>query len=72
MIKEITFSNFRNLDGTYIFGKELNVVTGKNNSGKTNLLDGIRLAFSSLTNDYFKIKKVILRIVMTVRKSLLK
>ena len=55
MIKSITFSNFRNLNGKYYFNKQLSVVIGKNNSGKTNLLEGIRLAFSSITNDYFKI-----------------
>ena len=55
MIKSVTFKNFRNLDGKYEFNKTLNVIIGKNNSGKTNLLDGIKLAFSAITNDYFKI-----------------
>lgn len=55
MIQEIEFENFRNLKGKYIFNKKLNVIVGKNNSGKTNLLDGIRLAFSTISNDYFKI-----------------
>ncbi len=31
MIKEVEFINFRNLDGKYLFGNKLNVVTGKNN-----------------------------------------
>lgn len=57
MIKSITFENFRNLSGNYKFNENLNVIFGINNSGKTNVLDGIRLAFSVLTNDYFKISK---------------
>ena len=42
----------------YKFNNSLNIVVGKNNSGKTNLLDGIRLAFSSITDDYFKVEKI--------------
>lgn len=57
MIKSIEFNNFRNLKEKYEFNKTLNVIMGKNNSGKTNLLDGIKLAFSTITNDYFKINK---------------
>ena len=55
MIKSIEFKNFRNLNGRYNFDKTLNVIIGKNNSGKTNILEGIRLAFSAITNDYCKI-----------------
>lgn len=55
MIKSIEFKNFRNINGKYIFDKRLNVIVGKNNSGKTNLLEGIKLAFSCITSDYFKI-----------------
>lgn len=55
MIKSIEFKNFRNINGKYIFNKKLNVIVGKNNSGKTNLLEGIKLAFSCITSDYFKI-----------------
>lgn len=57
MIKEIEFTNFRNLNGKYVLNNKLNIIAGKNNSGKTNFLEGIRLAFSSVSNDYFKIKK---------------
>lgn len=57
MIKEIEFTNFRNLNGKYVLNNKLNIIVGKNNSGKTNFLEGIRLAFSSVSNDYFKIKK---------------
>lgn len=57
MIKSIEFENFRNLNCSYKFNNSLNIVVGKNNSGKTNLLDGIRLAFSSITDDYFKVEK---------------
>lgn len=55
MIKSVEFKNFRNLNGIYNFDNRLNVIIGKNNSGKTNVLDGIKLAFSTITNDYFKI-----------------
>lgn len=57
MIKSIEFSNYRNLNKKFQFDEKLNVIFGNNNSGKTNLLDGIRLAFSTITNDYFKISK---------------
>lgn len=55
MIKSVEFKNFRNLNGKYEFDSNLNVLIGKNNSGKTNVLEGIRLAFSAISNDYFKI-----------------
>ena len=55
MIKSVEFKNFRNLNGIYNFDNRLNVIIGKNNSWKTNVLDGIKLAFSTITNDYFKI-----------------
>lgn len=55
MIKSVEFKNFRNINGKYVFNNNLNVIVGKNNSGKTNVLDGIKLAFSCITNDYFKI-----------------
>ena len=57
MIKSIAFENFRNLSGKYQFKTNINIFTGKNSSGKTNLLDGARLAFSVLTGDYFRISK---------------
>ena len=57
MIKRILFDNFRNISGVYKFNENFNVIFGPNNSGKTNILDGIKLAFSTLTNDYFKISK---------------
>lgn len=57
MIKNIEFIDYRNLNGKYNFNKNINMLFGKNNTGKTNLLDGIRLAFSAITQDYFKINK---------------
>ncbi|MBP5444813.1 MAG: AAA family ATPase [Acholeplasmatales bacterium] len=57
MIRTVEFNNFRNLNRVYRIDNKLNVIFGKNNSGKTNLLDGIRIAFSAITNDYCKIKK---------------
>ena len=55
MIKSVEFKNFRNLEGKYNFNENLNVIIGKNNSGKTNILEGIKLAFSTINNEYFKI-----------------
>lgn len=57
MIKSINFLNYRNLNGKYIFNNNIDIIIGRNNEGKTNLLDGIRLAFSCITSEYFKIKK---------------
>lgn len=57
MIKSIEFINYRNLNQKFKFDKTINIIFGNNNSGKTNLLDGIRLAFSTITNDYCKISK---------------
>ena len=55
MIKSIEFENFRNLNKKYILNERMNIVFGKNSSGKSNLLDGINLSFSSITGEYFKI-----------------
>ncbi len=57
MIKSVEFKNFRNLRGKYDFCNVINVLFGKNNTGKTNFLDGIKLAFSTISGDYFKINK---------------
>ena len=57
MIKSVEFINFRNLSGKYHLKTRINLLVGKNSSGKTNLLDGIRLAFSTITGDYFRISK---------------
>ncbi|EFP63321.1 hypothetical protein HMPREF0983_00176 [Erysipelotrichaceae bacterium 3_1_53] len=57
MIKSIEFKNFRNLSCKFLFDNKLNIIVGKNNSGKTNLLDGIRLAFSTISGDYFRVEK---------------
>lgn len=55
MIKSIEFENFRNLNCKYEFTEAFNVIVGKNSSGKTNLLEGIKLAISTIKGDYFKI-----------------
>lgn len=57
MIESIKFENYRNLDKEYFFNNKCNFIFGKNNSGKSNLLDGIRLAFSSFDGNYVKIQK---------------
>lgn len=58
MIKSVSFKNFRNLNNkSYSFNSNFNLIIGKNNSGKTNILDGIRIAFSSFDGNYVKIQK---------------
>lgn len=58
MIEKVSFTNYRNLDGkTYTFKDNLGVVIGKNGDGKTNLLEGIKLAFSSFDGSYMKVNK---------------
>ena len=57
MIQSIEFKNFRNVKGKYEFNNILNVIIGKNNSGKSNLLDGIKLAFSAISSEFFKVVK---------------
>lgn len=57
MIKSIQFVNFRNLSHKYEFSEKFNVISGVNNGGKTNLLEGIRLAFSAIDGSYFKVSK---------------
>lgn len=58
MIKSVRFRNFRNIqDKTFIFNDKLNIIIGKNNSGKTNILEGIKLAFSAINNSYMKVDK---------------
>lgn len=55
MIKSVEFKNFRNVNGLYTFNKTLNIIIGKNSTGKTNILDGIKVAFSTITDDYCRI-----------------
>src|SRR5690554_4584463 len=55
MIKEVVFKNFRNLSGKYQLENGINVIVGKNSTGKTNFLDGIKLAFFTLIGDYFPV-----------------
>ena len=58
MIKSVIFHNFRNIqDKKFIFNDKLNIIIGKNNSGKTNILEGIKLAFSAINNSYMKVDK---------------
>lgn len=58
MIDYIEFKNFRNLDGKrYVINTPLTAIVGANSSGKTNILDGIRYAFSAISGDYFKVEK---------------
>lgn len=55
MIREVVFKNFRNLSGKYQLENGINVIVGKNSTGKTNFLDGIKLAFFTLIGDYFPV-----------------
>lgn len=57
MIKSIEFRNFRNLNKKYFFKSNFNFIVGKNNSGKTNLLEGIKLAFGTISMEYVKVQK---------------
>lgn len=58
MIKSVIFHNFRNVqDKKFIFNDKLNIIIGKNNSGKTNILEGVKLAFSAINNSYMKVDK---------------
>lgn len=58
MIKSVRFRNFRNMqDKKFNFNDKLNIIIGKNNSGKTNILEGIRLAFSAINNSYMKVDR---------------
>lgn len=57
MIKSIEFRRFRNLHQKYEFIKSFNVITGLNNGGKTNILEGVRLAFSAVDGSYFRLRK---------------
>ena len=44
-------------DKKFIFNDKLNIIIGKNNSGKTNILEGIKLAFRTINNSYIKVDK---------------
>lgn len=51
-IKKITIKNFRSFDEdgiTVLFNKGVNAIIGENNSGKTAVLDAIRIAYSTAT-----------------------
>lgn len=50
-LKKITIKNFRVFDETgidVVFNKGVNAVIGENNSGKSSLIDAIRIAFSTI------------------------
>ena len=58
MIRSVVFQNFRNIKyKKFIFNDKLNIIIGKNNSGKTNILEGIKLAFSAINNSYMRVDK---------------
>lgn len=57
MIEYIEFENYRNLNGRYDFKAPFTTIVGKNSSGKTNILDGIRYAFCALSGEYYKVDK---------------
>ena len=58
MIRSVVFQNFRNMKcKKFIFNDKLNIIIGKNNSGKTNILEGIKLAFSAINNSYMRVDK---------------
>jgi AAA15 family ATPase/GTPase len=49
LIKEIEIHRFRSLDGARIQTKTVNIFSGKNNSGKSNVLRALNLFFNSET-----------------------
>ncbi len=51
-LEKLSLTNFKNYDdGSFVFGRQVNVIVGRNGSGKTNLLDAIY--FLSLTKSAF-------------------
>lgn len=51
-LEKLSLTNFKNHeDGSFTFGRQVNVIVGRNGSGKTNLLDAIY--FLSLTKSAF-------------------
>lgn len=51
-IKKLTIKNFRTFDEegvTLQFNKGVNAIIGENNSGKSAVMDAIRIAFSTVT-----------------------
>ena len=51
-LSKLTIKNFRSIkDLTIDFEKDLNVFVGKNNSGKSSVIDAIRLALSTYVNN---------------------
>lgn len=52
-LEKLSLTNFKNYDdGSFLFGRQVNVIVGRNGSGKTNLLDAIY--FLSLSKSAFQ------------------
>ncbi len=58
MLESITYQNFRNIDFKNIKADKINVIYGKNASGKTNMLEGI---FMLLNGHSFKKSNIIIQ-----------
>jgi len=57
-LKSIKISNFRALQGAECtLNPGLNLIVGPNDSGKTALVDAIRLVLRQIVDDYFRIDK---------------
>ena len=51
-LSQLSIKNFRSIkDLTIDFEKDLNVFVGKNNTGKSSIIDAIRLALSTYVNN---------------------
>ena len=57
MIKKVCFKNFRNLNCVFDLHNNYKIIVGKNNAGKTNFIDGLKLILSMITGDYFKVSQ---------------
>lgn len=55
-LQSITIKNFRNIkEATCKFNAGLNLIVGPNDSGKTAIIDAIRLVLRQIVDDYFRI-----------------
>lgn len=71
-IKKLTIKNFRAFDEdgiTLQFNKGVNAIIGENNSGKSAVMDAIRIAFSTVTykKDIFLLELIFMLVKMEMQ-----